>query len=151
MGTIGQWGDGSDPGPTTGRLVKLQAMLLFIDAAEYGPFDVEATLKGLLGRDRDRQLTPQKQTSTPQTAAPRRTITQRPPGHDGGDSRNSPPNSGPKAQGFWGQLSKGDLALIRFACRHDWNPSQPVRNAIVRAVSDQALNDPRPRMVIAAL
>jgi hypothetical protein len=72
-----------------------------------------------------------------------------PQGADGGDSRNSPPNSGPKAQGFWGQLSKGDLALIRFACRHDWNPSQPVRNAIVRAVSDQALNDPRPRMVIA--
>jgi hypothetical protein len=41
--------------PATGRLVKLQAMLLFVDAAEFGPFDVEATLKRLLGRDRDRQ------------------------------------------------------------------------------------------------
>jgi hypothetical protein len=46
--------------PTTGHLVKLQAMLLFIDAAEFGPFDVEATLKRILGRDRDRQIDTQE-------------------------------------------------------------------------------------------
>jgi hypothetical protein len=41
--------------PTVGHLVKLQGMLLFTDAAAYGSFDVEGTLKQLLGRERDRQ------------------------------------------------------------------------------------------------
>ncbi len=41
--------------PAVAHLVKLQGMLLFTDAAASGPFDVEATLKRLLGRDRDRQ------------------------------------------------------------------------------------------------
>ncbi len=46
--------------PTTGHLVKLQGMLLFTDAAAYGSFDVEGTLKQLLGRDRDRQIDTQE-------------------------------------------------------------------------------------------
>jgi hypothetical protein len=64
-----------------------------------------------------------------------------PQGADGGDSRNSP-DSGSKSQRVWGELSRSDLALVRLACRHNWKPSQPVRNAIARAVVDQALHDP---------
>jgi hypothetical protein len=67
-----------------------------------------------------------------------------PQGADGGDSRNSP-DSGPRSQGPWGKLSRGDLALVRLACRHNWTPSQPVRNAIAHAVLDRALHDPRAR------
>jgi hypothetical protein len=41
------------------------------------------------------------------------------------------------------RLSRADLALIRFACLHGWNPSQAVRTAIARTVVKQALRDPQ--------